>query len=338
MGVLRSAVLVLVLGLSAPAWAVEIKGAGATFPAPLYYNWIQKYKVDRPDVTIRYDAVGSGQGIKRFQAGNVHFGASDAAMTDAQIAAVKEGVVLVPVTAGIVVIAYNVPGLNLDLRLSRETLLGIFGGEITKWNDPRIAADNPGALMPNRTISVVTRRDGSGTTFAFTNHLSAISEAWRDTGPGTGTLIDWPGAAMTAYGNDGVAGRIRVSEYSIGYVEFGFAQRLGLPMAHLQNRAGDFIRPSPEAGAAALSAAATDMPDNGRQFIPDPVGPESYPIVTYSWLLLRQTDNKAEIRNALRDFIEWGVSQGQELAVETGYIPLPPNVVERTRMLLARVK
>jgi len=319
--------------LAADAQAVDIHGAGATFPAPLYYTWIQDYTAANPDVSITYDAVGSGEGVKRFIAGAVDFGASDNAMTDEEIAEVDGGVVLIPATAGAVALAYNIPGFEGELRLSRETLLSIFSGEITEWDDPRIAEDNPQADFPHRTIAIVVRRDSSGTTFAFTNHLSALSEDWRDNGPGTGRLVDWP-RSMTAYGNDGVAGRIRVSDYSIGYVELGFAERLGLPVAALQNREGQFVRPTAASSAAALDAALGEMPDDARQFLPDPTGPASYPIVTYSWLMLRKTYGDQAVRDALHDFVAWGLTDGQSQSAEIGYVPLPERVAVRAQEIL----
>ncbi|NBB68926.1 MAG: phosphate ABC transporter substrate-binding protein PstS, partial [Alphaproteobacteria bacterium] len=215
------------LVVAGPAAAVDVRGAGATFPAPLYEAWIDGFADRRADVTVTYDAVGSGEGIRRFTAGEVDFGASDAAMTDAEIDEVDGNVRMIPATAGMVVLAYNLPDIPSGLKLSREVLAGIFLGEITHWQDERIAALNPELELPSLTVARVVRRDASGTTFAFTNHLSAISDAWAET-YGAARLIDWPGLAMTAIGNDGVAGRINVSWGAIGYVEQGFAARLDL--------------------------------------------------------------------------------------------------------------
>ncbi len=331
------AAVLAVLGCAASAGAVELKGAGATFPAPLYYAWIDALKEQAPDLEVRYDSVGSGEGVRRFVAAAVDFGASDAIMTDEQIAAVEKGVVSVPATAGMVVIIYNVEGLQQGLRLSRDTLTGIFSGAITEWNDPKIKADNPGVDLPDRTISIVVRRDGSGTTSALTTHLSAISPAWKDEGPGIGTLVDWPGSAMTAYGNDGVAGRVKISYDSIGYVEYGYARRLGLPMAAIQNNAGSFVEPSGSSGAAALSAVADEMPADGRQLIPDPKGADAYPIVTYSWLLLYKDYADKAVQEGLHAFVAWGLDQGQTMAEDLGYVPLPAVVVEKSKALLATV-
>jgi phosphate transport system substrate-binding protein len=277
--------LVLAPAGAATKPTVTLRGAGATLPAPLYEKWIQAYRKENPDTVIAYEPVGSGEGQRRYLADQVDFGASDAALSDEQMAKVKAGARLVPVTAGIVVLAYNVPGLTAPLRLSREVIAEIFAGRIRTWNEPRIRAANPDANLPNRSIAVVARQDGSGTTFALTNHLSAVSVAWRDRGPGASNLVDWRGMAMLARGNEGVAGRIKVSEYSLGYVEYHFARRLGLAMAALQNRTGRYVEPGERGGQGALAASARQMPDNLRLFLPDPEGEDSYPIVTLSWLL-----------------------------------------------------
>src|SRR5215510_2480762 len=182
---------------------MTLRGAGATFPAPLYDQWIGAFRKQNPDLVVTYDAVGSGEGQKRFLANAVDFGASDAALSDEQLAQARPGAQLVPVTAGIIVLAYNMPGLGGDLRLSRDVLVGIFSGAVKTWDDPRIRADNPTLTLPHRSIALVVRQDGSGTTYGFTAHLSAISPAWRDRGPGVGTLVSWPGNTMRARGNEG---------------------------------------------------------------------------------------------------------------------------------------
>ncbi|MFL5338444.1 MAG: phosphate ABC transporter substrate-binding protein PstS, partial [Geminicoccaceae bacterium] len=207
-----------------------IRGAGATFPAPLYLTWVAQFEQAHPSVAVDYDAVGSGEGVSRFIAGSVDFAASDAAMTDEQIANVPGGVRMVPATAGLVSIIYNLPGLAAPLELPRDVLASIFMGEVTEWDDPAIVAANPGAALPSRTIALIARPDGSGSTFALTNHLSAISDA-RKAKHGAATRIDWPGRTMLMRGNEGVAGRVLQTEYSIGYAELGFASLLGLQMA-----------------------------------------------------------------------------------------------------------
>jgi phosphate transport system substrate-binding protein len=304
---------------------VPLHGAGATFPAPLYKKWIEAYQKDHPKVLIHYDVVGSGEGTEKFLAGAVDFGASDAALSDEEIASVTRGVQLVPVTAGSLVLAYNLPDLGGDLKLKRDVYVDIFLGEITRWDDPRIAATNPDLKLPKNDITVVARSDSSGTTFAFTNHLSAISATWRDRGPGAVRVADWPGNTMLAPGNEGVAGRIQQSTGAIGYVQYGIARHAGLKMAWLENKAGRFIQPHGGSGLATLIQA--QMPENLRIFLPDPDGRDSYPIVTYSWLLLYKQYDDAQKRDALKRYVQWCLTEGQTLNETLGYLRLAPHVV-----------
>jgi phosphate transport system substrate-binding protein len=333
-GVLRAAVplaagIALVGPSGRPARAAKlIRGAGATFPAPLYARWIEEFAKAHAEVAIEYDAVGSGEGVSRLIVGAVDFAASDAAMSDEQIAKVPAGVKMIPATAGLVSVIYNVPGLLAPLRLSRDLLAAIMLGEVTEWDNPRIAEANPGVTLPRRTIAVVARLESSGTTFALTNHLSAISDAWRTT-RGAANRIDWPGGTMLMRGNEGVAGRVLQTEYSLGYAELGFAQRLGLQTAELQNAAGAFVAPSRASGEAALAASADDMPEDLRLFIADPKGADAYPIATFSWLLLYGAYADEGTRSALADFVRYGLTDGQVIAAELGYVPLPAAVAER---------
>lgn len=320
---------------SVTAGKMQVRGAGATFPAPLYEKWIETYKGQNRDLEFRYESVGSGEGIKRFIAGSVDFAASDAAMKDSEIAQVKRGVRLVPATAGMVVLAYNLWGVEGDLKLKRDVYVDIFSGKIRKWNDPRIKETNPGLTLPSMDITTVSRLDSSGTTYALTNHLSAISERWKD-GPGVGKLIDWPGRTMGARGNEGVAQRIKLSEGSIGYVEYGFAKRLGLRVASLENKAGQFVKPELQSGRAALTASSVDMPHTLQSFVPDPDGAGSYPIVSFSWLLLYEQYLDSEKAKALKDVVAWGLTKGQKYAEALGYIPLPQNVVSRALEVVNR--
>jgi phosphate transport system substrate-binding protein len=322
----------------AVAAPLAITGAGATFPAPLYEKWISEYSARNLGVTIAYRAIGSGEGVKRFIAGDIDFGASDSAMSDEQIARVARGVQLVPATAGMVVLAYNLKGLNGALRLPRQVYVDIFAGKIRRWNDPRIVEANPGTDFPAKDITIVARKDGSGTTYAFTNHLSAVSSEWRDRGPGVGTSVDWPGNAMVAPGNEGVAARIKMSEGAIGYVEYGFANRLGLPMAWLENRAGRFIAPDAEAGRRAFQDNLAQMPQNLRVFLPDPEGTSSYPIVTLSWLLLYREHPSARVSAALKAFVTWGLTDGQRIAEAMGYVPLPDELVALSQGAIAALE
>src|SRR5262245_21476871 len=321
---------------NSPAQALQLRGAGATFPAPLYKKWLEEYTKRHPEILLSYDSVGSGEGTRQFLANAVDFGASDAALSDEEMAQVARGVQLLPVVAGSIVLAYNLDGLGGELKLSRDVYADIFLGKITRWDDPRIATVNPGLHLPNATIALVARQDSSGTTFAFTNHLSANSEEWRNRGPGVGRVIGWPGNTMLAPGNEGVAGRIKISQGALGYVEYGMAQRAGLPMAWLENKAGHFIQPHGGSGLATL--INTDMPENLRAFFPDPDGQESYPLVTYSWLLLyKQYDDPQKVA-ALKQYLRWCLTEGQAFSEALGYVRLAPHVIARAVSALDHIR
>jgi phosphate transport system substrate-binding protein len=319
-----------------PPDTMHIHGAGATFPAPLYKKWIEDYRQRRPEVMVSYDVIGSGEGVKEFMAGRVDFGASDAAMSDAQIVEVGRGVQLVPAVAGSIVLAYNLEGLAGELKLTREVYVDIFLGKIKRWDDLRIKRINPELNLPKSDIALVVRQDGSGTTYALTNHLSAISDEWRDRGPGVGALVDWPGNAMAARGNEGVAGRVKISKGSIGYVEYGMARRAGLSMAWLENKAGQFIEPHGGSGLATL--LNTPLPENLRVFSPDPDGQDSYPIVTYSWLLLYKQYDDAQKLATLKQFVRWCLTAGQEFNESLGFVRLPPQIIARAMEALESIR
>jgi phosphate transport system substrate-binding protein len=324
-----------------PPGTVLLTGAGATFPSVLYNRWFALYHHNHPGIIIKYAAVGSGEGIRRFigkaiaEEERVDFGASDAAMSDAEIARADNNALMIPVTAGCVVLAYNLPGFPGELKLSRRAYAGIFLGEIKQWNDPLIAQSNPGVKLPNLTIASAVRLDSSGTTFAFTKNLDAISEKWRNHF-GPATLIDWPGNAMRARGNEGVAGLIGKSEGAIGYVGYEFARKLGLNTAALENKDGKFVTPSDESCRAALASA--ELPENLRAFVPDPKGMDSYPIVTFSWILLREKYKDAETANALRELFQWCLQDGQRYSPELGYIRVPASVAEKAAAALNRIR
>jgi len=305
---------------------VTLQGSGASFPAPIYSRWFHEFSAKNPGIRVNYQATGSGAGIKAFIASQTDFGASDAAMTDDEIKEAKGNVVLLPVTAGHVVLAYNLEGIK-DLKLPREVYAGIFLGEVKKWNDPKIAKANPGVKLPAQDITPVNRSDGSGTTFVFTQHLSAISEKWK-AGPGTGKSVNFP--AKTAVGgakNDGVAALIQRTPGAIGYMEFAFAATSNQPMAALENKAGKFV--APELKAATASLASVEMPADLRAWAPDPTGDEAYPIVTYTWILAKKTyDDKAKAA-AIKTLLKWCLSDGQKLSEGLHYIPLPETVAGR---------
>ncbi|MBL8259328.1 MAG: phosphate ABC transporter substrate-binding protein PstS [Candidatus Competibacteraceae bacterium] len=316
---------------------ITLHGAGATFPAPLYRKWIEVYGKAQPAVTIDYDAVGSGEGVKRFLANTVDFGASDAAISDEQLGQAKAGATLVPATAGLLVLAYNLPGVEGTLKWSRAVYADVFLGKIRHWDDPRIQELNPDLKLPKQVITLVARQDSSGTTYAMSHHLSAVSEEWRQ-GPGTGTTVNWPGVAMTARGNEGVAGRIKRSWGSFGYVEHGFAKRLGLPMIHLENKAGRYVEPSFARGQATLAANIDRIPADLRVFLPDPDGEAAYPIISLSWLLLHGQYADPGKRDALKGFVNWALADGQQLSEAEGYIPLPDSVAALARAAVERVR
>jgi phosphate transport system substrate-binding protein len=312
----------------------KLNGAGATFPAPLYQRWIAEFTKANPNVQINYQAVGSGTGITNFTQGIVNFAGSDAAMTDEQIAKVKQGVVLIPATAGSIVMAYNLPGVE-NLKLSRDAYVGIFLGKITKWNDPTIAKANEGVKLPDTAITVCERSDGSGTTFVFTKHLSAISPDFK-TQIGEGTTVTWP-TGVAGKGNDGVTALIKQTPGAIGYVEFGYAKNNKLTFAQLQNKSGAFVAATAESGAATLNS--TQFPSEILRAWPsDPDAKDAYPISTFTWLLLYKKYDNKEILGALKKFVTYGLSDGQKFADELGYIPLPKEVAAKSEAALKSVE
>ena len=316
----------------------DIVGAGATFPAPLYQRWIKEFSSTSPGFTLFYDAVGSGEGIKRYLADQIDFGASDSALTDEQMSKVERGALLIPATAGIIVLAYNLPDVKGQVRLSREVYADIFLGKIQQWDDPRIVALNPGLTLPHLNIVTVSRNDSSGTTWAFTNHLNTINAKWKEAGFAASKKIDWPGNSMAANYNEGVAVKIKHSWGAIGYVEYGVAKRAGLAMASLENKEGNFIPPSDISGTVTLATAANAMPSNLRQFLPDPAGKNSYPIVTYSWLLLYKSYADKAKAERVRQFVKWGLVEGQNFSSQYGFATLPKQVVTAALQALTTVQ
>jgi phosphate transport system substrate-binding protein len=312
---------------------VQLNGAGATFPAPLYQRWFAEYNKLHPDVQINYQPVGSGSGIKQFTQGVVNFAASDAAMSDEELAKISQGAVMLPMTAGSIVLAYNLPDVK-ELKLSRDAYVGIFLGKITKWNDDTIKKDNTGVTLPDLGITVAYRSDGSGTNFVFTKHLAAISPEFK-TKVGEGKSVSWP-AGVGGKGNDGVTALIKQSAGTIGYVEYGYAKANDLAMAELQNKSGKFVAPTPASGASTL--ASVEFPANLRIWPSDPTGEGDYPIATFTWLLLYAKYDDAKVASALKDIVKYGLTDGQKFADELGYIPLPPKVVKLVEDKLATVQ
>ncbi|MGA2401210.1 MAG: phosphate ABC transporter substrate-binding protein PstS [Syntrophobacteraceae bacterium] len=324
-----------------PPGSVLLRGAGATFPSLLYEKWFAQYQQLHPEVFITYDAVGSGAGVERFigvgaeAEKQVEFGASDTAMSDAEMVKVPRGVRLIPMTASGIALAYNIPGLRGELKLSREAYTGIFLGKIRNWNDPVIRRCNPDLQLPKMTIAVVTRRDSSGTTFAFTKHLDAVSPEWSRK-YGAANFVDFPCGPMRAKGNEGVAMLIEHSAGSIGYVGLGFAQKLGLKAAALENRAGRYVEPTYESAMAAMASA--ELPENLRLFLPDPEGEDSYPIVTLSWILLYQDYDYPEKAEAVKGLFGWCLEAGQTFSRDLGYVPLAPKMVNQASAALKTIR
>lgn len=304
--------------------SITLNGAGASFPAPLYQRWFAEYNKENPNAKISYQSVGSGAGVKQFTAGTVDFGASDTGMTKEEVAKVSRGVLLVPATAGSVVLAYNLPNVT-GLKLSRDVYPDILLGKITRWNDPRIAKINPELKLPDQPITVIYRSDGSGTTAVLTKHLSAISPAWKS-GPGEGKSVSWP-VGTGAKGNEGVTAQIQQTQGAIGYTEYGYAKQNNIPFATLQNKAGQYVEATPESASTAL--ASVTLPADFLGFAPDPTGAKSYPIVSYSWIMAYKKYDDPTKAKAVEDMLKWGLTKGQGLSSELGYVPLPANVVSK---------
>jgi phosphate transport system substrate-binding protein len=267
----------------------------------------------------------------------VDFAGSDAPVSAAGLEKFERIGVQVPATAGMIALVYNVPGLKgVQLKLPRSVYLDIFLGKIRHWDDARIAAANPDLHMPHMDIAVIGRLDSSGTTYQFTNHLAAVDPSWSESGPGVGRIVSWPRVAMLARGNEGVAARIEISQGGIGYVEYGLAKRLGLPMASLENKDGQFVAPSPEAAVAALRGSAGLGLEKLAASVLDPVGAEAYPIVTYSWLMLHRS-YPAEQGRAMRAFVDFALGEGQEMSSALGYIALPPTLANLGKAAAANI-
>lgn len=321
--VVTSAVAVTPL-FGAIAQAQTINGAGATFPAPLYERYAREVRKKHPELKINYQGIGSGGGIRQTIAGTVDFGGSDAAMTDAEIAKVKNGVILVPTAGGAVSVVYNVPGVN-NLRLSRATLPAIFSGQITNWNDGKIKADNPGVNLPNQPIRFVVRADSSGTTFIFTNHLSATSPYFKGR-IGANTAPKWTlPNALRGKGNPGVAALVSRTPGSIGYVEYAYAAKNNLKSAQIQNRKGEFVAPSLQSANAALSTVS--FPDNFRTFVGDPS--QGYPIVGLTWMMVYRQYADAAKSQAVKRWINWVLTDGQQFNDDLNYTRIPAPVANR---------
>jgi phosphate transport system substrate-binding protein len=283
-------------------------------------------------VEVDYQSVGSGSGVKSVLDHTVDFGASDAAMTPEDMARVQDGVQLFPMTAGSIVMAYNLKGVD-NLKLSRKAYSGIFLGKIKRWNAPEIAASNPGVTLPDLPINVVVRADGSGTTFVFSKHLSAISDEFNKS-VGANTMPNWP-VGTKSKGNEGVTAAIMTTPGSLGYIEYGYANSQKVPMATLENKSGKFVAPTTASAQAALASA--ELPDNMIAWASDPQSADAYPIVTYTWLICYKKYPDKRKQQAIQELVKYGLTAGQKDAESLGYVPLPATVVTKATAALQNI-
>jgi phosphate transport system substrate-binding protein len=330
------AALIAAVGISAAlsAQTVQINGAGATFPYPIYSKWFSEYNKLHSEVQINYQSLGSGAGIRQLTSRTVFFGATDGPMTDAQLAAAPGKILHLPTVLGAVVPVYNIPGVSQELKFTGTLLADITLGKITKWNDPAIAKLNPGVNLPATDIVVAHRSDGSGTTYIWVDYLSKISPEFNKT-VGVNTSVKWP-TGIGGKGNEGVAGLVSQTPGAIGYVELIYALQNKIAYGSVQNSSGAFVRASIDAVTAAAAAGA--MPADFRVSITNPPGKDAYPIASFTWLLFYENpDNKAQAKTMV-DFMKWALSDGQKFAKELGYAPLPAPIVAMELKTLQKIK
>ncbi len=318
------------------ASAQNITAAGATFPYPIYNKWFTEYNQLHPDVKINYQSIGSGGGITQTSEGTVDFGASDMPVTDDKIAAAKVKFMHIPTVLGAVVPIYNVPGVSKVLNFSGDVIADIYLGKITKWNDPRLVKDNPGANLPDKAILPVYRSESSGTTFIFTDYLSKVSPAWKTT-VGSNSAVKWP-AGIGAKGNEGVAGMVRQTPGSMGYVELIYALSNNMSYGAVKNAAGKFLQGSPEGVTAAAAASAKTMPADYRVSITNAPGAASYPISSFTYLLIPLKFADPAKGAAVKEFLNWMLDHGESEAAGMHYAPLPAQVQTMVKKTIATVK
>ena len=331
--------LMALVGLTAaePAAGQALTGAGATFPNPIYTKWFDAYS-RKTGVRINYQSIGSGGGIRQFTEGTVDFGATDGPMNASQIAAVNANVVHVPTVLGAVVVTYNLPGLgDTRLKFDGNTLVDIFMGRLTKWNDQRLAALNPGVQLPDQDIIVVHRSDGSGTTYIFTDYLNKFSREWKDK-VGYATSVNWP-VGLGGKGNEGVTQQVKQTEGAIGYVELIYALSNRLGYGEVENAAGKFVVPSLESVTAAAAAAKLAKDTDFRVSITNAPGGEAYPIASFTWLLVPKDAKDPAKAKILKNFLGWMITpEAQTMAADLNYAPLPAEVVQLVRGRLETLK
>jgi phosphate transport system substrate-binding protein len=332
-------VLLMMLLASIGLAETKLNGAGATFPNPIYSKWFDEYHKQHPDVEINYQSKGSGAGIRQLTEGTVDFGASDGPMTDKQLqeAKAKRGfdIIHIPTVLGAVVPAYNLPDVKSEIKFSGDSLAGIYLGKITKWNDPVIAKDNPGVKLPDKPIVVVHRAEGSGTTYIFSDYLSKISPEWQQK-VGKGTAIQWP-TGMGQEGNEAVAGMVRQMEGSIGYVELIYALQNKISFGPVKNAAGKYVKASLESTTAA-AASMKEMPDDFRVSITNAPGDGSYPIASFTWLLVPLKWSDAVKEKAMVDYLNWMLDSGEKMTQSLFYAPLPKNVAAKVKAKIKEIK
>jgi phosphate transport system substrate-binding protein len=333
----------MVLGLAALVWAVSplsINGAGATFPYPIYSKWFDEYHKKAVNIQINYQSIGSGGGIKQVTEGTVDFGASDGPMNDEQLKAFQDkhgfGILHFPTVLGAVVPTYNISGITVALNFTPEALAGIYLGKITKWNDPVIAGPNKGVNLPANDIVVVHRADGSGTTYCWTDYLSKISEEWK-TKVGKSTSVNWP-VGLGGKGNEGVMGVVKETPNAIGYVELIYAIQNNTPFGDVRNSSGQFVKASLAGVSAAAAGAAKNMPDDFRVSITDAPGATAYPISTFTWLLVPEKISDAAKRDAIKGFLTWMMTDGQNYAEGLAYAKLPKEVVAKEMKAISKIQ
>jgi phosphate transport system substrate-binding protein len=321
---------------SATSGSAALTGAGATFPNPIYTKWFDAY-ARQTGVRINYQSIGSGGGIRQFTEGTVDFGATDGPMSDEQIAAVTGGVEHLPTVIGAVVMTYNLPAIGgTPLRLDGPTIAAIYAGEVTRWNDPRIGALNPGVRLPASDIIVVHRSDGSGTTFVFTDYLSKVSSAWASS-VGKSTSVKWP-IGLGGKGNEGVTQQVKQTEGAIGYVELVYAISNGLPVAQTRNAAGSFVEPTLKTVSAAAAGIPISDTMDFRVSITNAAGPETYPIASFTWLLVRKQPNDSAKHAKLKEFLAWMLTpEAQRMAADLNYAPLPVKLIEVEQRRVSRL-
>jgi phosphate transport system substrate-binding protein len=333
--VVIAGVTALATGVTAQS-TIQINGAGATFPYPIYSKWFSEYNKMHPNIQINYQSIGSGGGIRQITNQTVFFGASDGPMTPEQLQAAPGKIMHFPMVLGGDVPVYNLPGLNVELKFTGPLLAEIFLGKITKWNDPAIAKLNPGVSLPSSDITVVHRSDGSGTTYIWVDYLAKVSPEWKSK-VGVATSVNWP-AGVGGKGNEGVAGLVSQTPGSIGYVELIYALQNKISYGSVQNSAGEFTKATVESVTAAAAQAAAKMPADFRVSITNAEGKGVYPIASFTWLLLYENPKDKAQAKVMVEFVKWALSDGQKYAADLGYAPLPDVVVKLELAALARIK